>query len=217
MLIKPTMESLLKKVDSRYTLAILAAKRARQLVNGALPLSCSDTPNFVTLACEEIGKGRIIAVKGIHDIYIPLRPEIAAERLAARAAIENAKIQEALDESFTRTKILEHDDMDDDDLLADDEDELTGNETAIEDLDSLISKFIPPEDEFPDEEIAEDISEDDSGDSDVSEDALVDSDVSEDDSLDITEDSEVSEDSSEDFTEDMQFYKDESSSMEEEK
>lgn len=157
MLIKPTMESLLKKVESRYTLAILAAKRARQLVNGALPLSCSDSPNFVTLACEEIVKGRIVAVKGIHDIYIPLRPEIAAERLAARAAIENARIQEALDESFTRTKILENDDLEVDELLIDDEDIPAEGDIAVEELDSLISKFIPLEEESPSDDINDDL------------------------------------------------------------
>ena len=31
MLIKPTLESLMEKVDSKYTLVILAAKRAREL------------------------------------------------------------------------------------------------------------------------------------------------------------------------------------------
>lgn len=148
MLVKPTMESLLKKVDGRYTLSILAAKRARQLVNGALPLSTSDTPNFVTLACEEIVKGRIVCVKGIKDIYIPLRPEIAAERLASKAALESARLQEALDETFSRTHVL---DIEDDDLLEDSADDIA--EDMIEDIvidddiDSLISKFIPSEDE----------------------------------------------------------------------
>lgn len=113
MLVKPTMESLLKKVDGRYTLAILAAKRARQLVNGALPLSTSETPNYVTIACEEIGKGKVICVKGIHDVFVPLRPEIAAERLAAKAALENARLQEALEETFSRTELIEIDDGDD--------------------------------------------------------------------------------------------------------
>ncbi len=150
MLVKPTMESLLKKVDSRYTLSILAAKRARQLVNGALPLSTSDTPNFVTLACEEIVKGRIVCIKGIKDIYIPLRPEIAAERLASKAALENARLQEALDETFSRTHVLDID-IEEDELLEDSAEDLP--EDMIEeivpedDIDSLINKFIPSEEE----------------------------------------------------------------------
>jgi DNA-directed RNA polymerase subunit omega len=102
MLVKPTLESLLKKVDSRYTLSVVAAKRARQLVNGAQPLANSDTPNFVTTACEEIKAMRIIPMKGILDVYIPLRPEVAAERLAAKTALENARLQEAIEENITR-------------------------------------------------------------------------------------------------------------------
>ena len=38
MLIKPTLESLMTKVDSKYTLVTLAAKRARQLTDGDEPL-----------------------------------------------------------------------------------------------------------------------------------------------------------------------------------
>ena len=159
MLVKPTMESLLKKVDGRYTLSILAAKRTRQLVNGALPLSTSDTPNFVTLACEEIVKGRIVCVKGIKDIYIPLRPEVAAERLASKAALENARLQEALDETFSRSHVLE---LEEDDLLDDSAEDiaedLADDIVVVEDeeeIDSLISKFIPSE-----EEVVMDIIED---------------------------------------------------------
>lgn len=156
MLVKPTMESLLKKVDGRYTLAILAAKRARQLVNGALPLSTSDTPNYVTLACEEIVKGRIVCVKGIKDIYIPLRPEVAAERLASKAALENARLQEALDETFSRTRILE---VDEDELLDDtieeSDEDLTVEIPEDDEIDSLVDKFIPTEDE-----VVQDIMED---------------------------------------------------------
>lgn len=153
MLVKPTMESLLKKVESRYTLAILAAKRARQLVNGALPLATSETPNFVTLACEEIGKGKIIGVKGIHEVYIPLRPEIAAERLAARLASENARLQEALDETFSRTDLASLDDGDEIFAESEEEIELIGIADITEiDVDSLVDKFAVAETEFADED-----------------------------------------------------------------
>jgi len=156
MLVKPTMESLLKKVESRYTLTILAAKRARQLVNGALPLSTSDTPNFVTLACEEIGKGRIVGVKGIHDIYIPLRPEIAAERLAARAAIENARLQESLEENFSKLSMIEADDGDDEIILEIEEDLTVPLDEDLIEIDALLSKFIPSETEVVEDMIDQD-------------------------------------------------------------
>ncbi len=102
MLVKPPMEKLLPKVENRYVLAILVAKRARQLVNGALPMNQSDTPNLVTVACEELGADKIACVKGHVNPYIPLRPEIEAARLAAQAAAEQASTADAIREELDK-------------------------------------------------------------------------------------------------------------------
>ena len=59
MLIKPTLESLMKRVDSKYTLVTLAAKRARQLTDGDNPLVDVDTTKVVSIAMEEIDQGKI--------------------------------------------------------------------------------------------------------------------------------------------------------------
>ncbi len=59
MLIKPTLESLMTKVDSKYTLGTLAAKRARQLTDGDEPLVDVDTTKVVSIAMEEIDQGKI--------------------------------------------------------------------------------------------------------------------------------------------------------------
>ena len=59
MLIKPTLESLMTKVDSKYTLVTLAAKRARQLNDGDEPLVDVDTTKVVSIAMEEIDQGKI--------------------------------------------------------------------------------------------------------------------------------------------------------------
>ena len=59
MLIKQTLESLMKRVDSKYTLVTLAAKRARQLTDGDKPLDDVDTTKVVSIAMEEIGQGKI--------------------------------------------------------------------------------------------------------------------------------------------------------------
>jgi DNA-directed RNA polymerase subunit omega len=100
MLVKPPMEKLLPKADNRYTLAILVAKRARQLVDGARPLVESDSPNLVTLACEELALNRIACVHGILHPYIPLRPDVEAARQAARTAAVNASAAEAIKEEL---------------------------------------------------------------------------------------------------------------------
>ena len=59
MLIKPTLESLMTKVDSKYTLVPLAAKRARELTDGDEPLVDVDTTKVVSIAMEEIDQGKI--------------------------------------------------------------------------------------------------------------------------------------------------------------
>lgn len=99
MLVKPKMEELLPKAENRYTLAILVAKRTRQLVDGARPLVESDSPNLVTLACEELAHDRVRGLKGIRSVFIPLRPDIEAARLAARTAAEQSSLADAIRES----------------------------------------------------------------------------------------------------------------------
>ncbi|NLW11425.1 MAG: DNA-directed RNA polymerase subunit omega, partial [Clostridiaceae bacterium] len=113
MLVKPPMEKLLPKVENRYVLAILVAKRARQLVNGAQPLSQSDSPNLVTVACEELGADKIACVKGHVNPYIPLRPEIEAARLAAQAAAEQASTADAIREELDKVASRPAPDADD--------------------------------------------------------------------------------------------------------
>ena len=58
-MIHPRIDELLEKVDSRYALVIVAAKRARQLKEGALPMVEVDSGNPVTVALEEIAAGKI--------------------------------------------------------------------------------------------------------------------------------------------------------------
>jgi DNA-directed RNA polymerase subunit omega len=57
--IKPPLEALLDRVDNKYALVIVAAKRARQLKEGALPMVDVQSANPVTIALEEISAGKI--------------------------------------------------------------------------------------------------------------------------------------------------------------
>jgi len=56
----PSLNDLMKKVDSRYTLAVAVAKRARQLVAGAKPLISTQSSKPVTIATEEINEGKVL-------------------------------------------------------------------------------------------------------------------------------------------------------------
>lgn len=59
-MVNPSTDTLMKMVDSRYGLVVLAAKRARQLLDGAelLATKACSTKN-VTNALEEIAEGEI--------------------------------------------------------------------------------------------------------------------------------------------------------------
>lgn len=58
-MIYPSIDRLLEQVDSKYTLVIAAAKRGRQLRNGARPAMECDSRKEVTVALNEISSGKI--------------------------------------------------------------------------------------------------------------------------------------------------------------
>lgn len=63
MMIEPEVGKLLEKADCRYTLIIETAKRARQLVDGAEPLTDDPDVNPVAQAINEIDQDKITYVK----------------------------------------------------------------------------------------------------------------------------------------------------------
>ncbi len=58
MMTEPPINSLLKRTENRYTLAVEAAKRARQLIDGDQPLyDAKDNNKPLAIAIEEINRG----------------------------------------------------------------------------------------------------------------------------------------------------------------
>lgn len=58
MMTEPPINDLLKKTENRYTLAVEAAKRARQLIEGDQPLyDAKDNTKPLAVAIEEINRG----------------------------------------------------------------------------------------------------------------------------------------------------------------
>lgn len=55
----PGVSELKEKADCRYTLVVESAKRARQLVDGAQPLTENPDPNPVSQANKEIYEDKI--------------------------------------------------------------------------------------------------------------------------------------------------------------
>lgn len=57
------LSDLLSKADCRYTLVVETAKRARQLIDGAQPLTENVDPNPVSQAVSEVLADRITYIR----------------------------------------------------------------------------------------------------------------------------------------------------------
>lgn len=55
----PSINDLLKNVDSRYTLVLLVSKRARQIVDGAEPLVEPKSSKPVSVAVQEVSEHKV--------------------------------------------------------------------------------------------------------------------------------------------------------------
>lgn len=58
-MINPSLDILVSKVDSKYTLVVLAAKRAREIMDGEASFVDSKSNKPVTIALEEVAQDKI--------------------------------------------------------------------------------------------------------------------------------------------------------------
>lgn len=58
-MLNPSFQELEEKGDSRYTLVMLTAKRARRIIEGSEPLLDTDSKKPVSIALEEVLEGKI--------------------------------------------------------------------------------------------------------------------------------------------------------------
>ncbi|WP_313756620.1 DNA-directed RNA polymerase subunit omega [Tissierella sp.] len=58
-MLNPSFNELAKRGDSRYTLVMLTAKRARKIIEGAEPLVETSSKKPVSIALQEVIEGEI--------------------------------------------------------------------------------------------------------------------------------------------------------------
>lgn len=66
MLHEPPIDELAEKIGSKYSLCVVASKRARQLIDNAQNQGLTDVPGGekpLTMAAKEIYEGKIVATK----------------------------------------------------------------------------------------------------------------------------------------------------------
>jgi len=62
MIVKPTVNELLKHAENRYALVIATSKRAREIAKGDEPLTKTEDKSPVTIAAEEIADEKVFIV-----------------------------------------------------------------------------------------------------------------------------------------------------------
>lgn len=80
-----------QQITDPQILSIVAARRARQLANGARPMIKTDDQEFLDIALLEIAEGLL-------SYEIPTAEEIAAEKRAAAEAEAEAEMAAAADD-----------------------------------------------------------------------------------------------------------------------
>lgn len=104
----------LEKWGSKYSLVVLAAKRAKQLKSGAPPMIETTSRNALTIALEEIAAGKIYCQVADHDILPKTSRETEIAQLLAIPTL-------SVDDEGTAEVIAEF--SDETELIAEDEDE----------------------------------------------------------------------------------------------
>ena len=93
MLLYPSINTLNEKTDSRYSLCILAAKRARDIVDGKPSLTEEECERPVSQAAKEVADDMISYRRPVHEEPVEEAPAEEAE--AEEAAEETAEEEKA--------------------------------------------------------------------------------------------------------------------------
>ncbi|MBR6824039.1 MAG: DNA-directed RNA polymerase subunit omega [Firmicutes bacterium] len=94
MLNSPSINELMQQADSKYTLVIVAAKRARAAITANPALAATPGVNPVSEALKEIAAGEL----SWHKAEAPVVEEDAAEEVAAEIEAAEEVEEDACDE-----------------------------------------------------------------------------------------------------------------------
>ncbi len=139
------IEELVDRVGSRFTVVVAAAKRAKQIKDGAPPLISLPTRNALTIALHEIAAGLI----QIGDAPPEPEPDAATPVVEEISELAAPEVVEAL---LARAEDVEDEDIVED---TDDEDEGDEEEDLGEDLEEEEEEL--EDEEFDDSDADEDL------------------------------------------------------------
>jgi DNA-directed RNA polymerase subunit omega len=118
-MIYPSGDELEKRVDSKYSLVIAAAQRAKQLKTGARRQIDTRSTNYITIALEEIAVGKVrVITPTVAETAARIKKE-SEDRKTPQRPSDILKVDNIDDLDFDAA--LEHDDAD---LDSEEEDEV---------------------------------------------------------------------------------------------
>ncbi len=116
MMLYPSVNGLREKVDSSYTLCILAAKRARDIIDGKPVLTDVEAERPVSLATNEIAEDRITYRRIEMPETVTMRTSIVTEsELDAYPEDETSENEESEEGDETESEENEADEVPEDD------------------------------------------------------------------------------------------------------
>jgi len=155
------------RVASRYTVVLAAAKRARQLTEGAEPLTYAPADRAVSIAVKEMSEGKL-RVKVQEDLMDGSYERLIKDQYKYRAitALSRDDLREDLKDDYSTTRTYKLEDEDDngaDNFVesAFEEDKVVEPEVADEDDDDVSLDDFDLYDELDDDEPPVDASFDD--------------------------------------------------------
>ena len=137
-----TNELMSSKITSRYTIVLAAAKRARQIIDGANPLTYAPTDRAVSIAVKEMIEGKLLLTVQ-EDILDGTYERMLKDQYKTRSitAISKDDLREDLKDNYETTKFELYEEEEEFDYvksystLPDDDDLELYNDPAAQDSD----------------------------------------------------------------------------------
>jgi DNA-directed RNA polymerase subunit omega len=117
------------KITSRYTIVIAAAKRARQITDGANPLTYAPNDRAVSIAVKEMSEGMLevnVSPEMLDGSYE--RMLLAQNKYKTAVAISKDDLREDLKDKYEPASYSKDDDDDDYDEVSEKDDYLYGDD-----------------------------------------------------------------------------------------
>ena len=97
---------LANNIDSKFRLAIIVARRAKQLINGAKPLVEIDAQNPLTIAIDEVNRGLVtMEMLDSVNIYLAESSEFQEEEESAEETADENELDLELTEENNKIEV----------------------------------------------------------------------------------------------------------------